>query len=1176
MTATKQPFVHLHLHTNYSMLDGACRIDDVIDFALKDHMPAVAITDHGVMYGVIEFYQAALKAGIKPLLGCEFYEAPGSRFDKKSEQGQSNYSHLVLLAEDLEGYQNLIKLASKAYLEGYYYKPRIDREILAEHSKGLICLSACLKGKIPEAILDGNIQNAINIAGEYSDIFGKNNFFLELQDHQIPEQKKVNRGLMEIHRKTKLPVVASNDVHYLEKSHAAAHEIMLCMQTGTVMTDPRRLKYSTSEFYMKSSREMAALFADIPEAISNTVEIAGRCAVELDFNTNHFPKFPVPEGYTEESMLHELCMQGVKKRYGVKDPLHPADEREKAIMDRMKYEFSVIKKTGFMGYFLVVWDFIKFAHDHRIPVGPGRGSGAGSIISYCLEITGFDPLRYGLVFERFLNPERVTPPDFDIDFCQFRRGEVIEFVKEKYGRENVAQIITFGSLGAKTVIRDVGRVLEIPLSECDKLAKMVPDDQKIKLKDAMAVNPELAEAYKKDRNATRIIDYAFVLEGLSRNAGVHAAGVVIGDDKLVNIVPLARDKNNEIVTQFSKDYVEAVGLLKADFLGLKTLTVIQETVDLVAAKKGVQIDINKIPIDDPETYELLKRGDTIGVFQLESKGMRDLVRRIGLDRIEDLIAMVALYRPGPMNMLDDYVRRKTGKVDIAYDHQLLKPILEETYGIMLYQEQVQQASNVLAGYSLGEGDILRRAMGKKKPEEMEKQRKRFIEGCKTKNNISKAKAESIFNNIAKFAGYGFNKSHSAGYAIVAYQTAYLKTHYPEEYMAALISSETGNFEKLPVFMDEARAMGIEILPPDVNHSMARFDPLDKTIRYGLGVIKNVGEAAAAAIVAEREANGPYKDLFDLCARLDSRVANKKALETLARCGALDSLGGHRAQLFNSIGLALNSAAIAQRDKASGQGSLFDLMEDGGGDTVELPDCAVWPESELLGYEKELLGIYMSGHPLTQHEKTLKRYRLASIEELRDKAKGSMIRTGGMIAKVDRKTTKNKEYMAIVTLEDMSASIETLVFPEAYNELGHLLQSGAAVLVCGELSGEEDNIKIICSELYNMEDAGRMFARKVSLHLHESSADSAVMEKIDNILKEYPGRVPVVICLELGDGTKVYCEVDSSLKVNPKEEFITEMEHALGEKSVYVAVNQNPCRKNNGNRRQGRWPAKRTQ
>ncbi|MDD5677625.1 MAG: DNA polymerase III subunit alpha [Kiritimatiellae bacterium] len=1158
------PFVHLHLHTSYSLLDGACRIDPLMEAIQKHGQTAVAMTDHGNMYGAVEFYRAARAKGIKPIIGCEVYEAPGSRMDRKTDGPRVTASHLVLLAADETGYANLIRLVTAAHLEGYYYKPRIDLEILARYNKGLIGLSACLKGRVAECLLAGDEARAAHTAGEYAEILGKDNFYLEIQDHGLPNQKIVNKGMLALAKRVGLPLVATNDVHYLEKSHAAAHEVLLCIQTGTVMSDPKRMQYGSPEFYLKSGAEMARLFGEAPEALSNTVAIAHRCNVELRLNQEtYYPEFSVPAGFDQKNYLIHLCREGIRRRYGIADPVQPKNERERGIVARLHYEVEVIEKTGFIGYFLVVWDFVRFAREQKIPVGPGRGSAAGSLVSYAMGITNVDPLRYNLVFERFLNPERVSPPDFDIDFCQFRRGEVIEYVKRKYGRENVAQIITFGSLGAKTVIRDVGRALQIPLPECDRLAKMVPEIPDLSLKDAMERNPELKKTAAADANAKKILDHGFVLEGLLRNAGVHAAGVVIGKRPLAELVPLSRDKNGEIITQFSKDHVEALGLLKADFLGLKTLTVIDETVKLVLETQGVAVDLEQLPMDDSKTYDLLQRGDTIGVFQLESGGMRDLVRRIGLDKIEDLIAMIALYRPGPMNMLEKYVECKADSSKIIYDDPLLKPILEETYGIMLYQEQVQQAAHTLAGYSMGQGDILRRAMGKKKPEEMENQRATFIEGCHKTCKMPPRKAQKIFDNIAKFAGYGFNKSHSTGYAVIAYQTAYLKAHYPEEFMAALISSEIGKPEKMPVFMNEARAMGLEILPPDVNISKARFAPQKGSIRCGLAGIKNIGEQAAEAIVIERQANGPFHGLIDFCVRMDARIINRKVLETLARCGAFDVFGMHRARLFAGIDLGLARAAAIQRDRQTGQGNLFAQTEAPGRDNEPevLPDCPPWHENELLVAEKDLLGIYMSGHPLTQYEPLLQRYRLATMAELMSLENGTITRVGGLVAKVDKKFTRvKKEPMAIIQIEDVEGDMEAVVFPAPYQEYQALLVEGTPVLVCGQIDKKEDAVTMKVYEMYALDQVPRWFTERISLHLPAAHVQPGLMTTIKDLLKANPGPTPVVFCLQFQKGEEVFVSTESTYNVNPSEALIREFQRLLGEEGVYVAVSNRPCRK----------------
>ena len=1163
------PFVHLHVHTSYSLLDGACRIESLIKAAAAGGQNAMAITDHGVMFGVVEFYKAAVEGGIKPIVGCEVYVAEGSRRDRKTEGLKSGAYHLLLLAEDNAGYANLVKLVTAAQLEGFYYKPRIDREILAAHHQGLIALSACLKGMVPDRIIAGNMTGALQIAGEMSDIMGKDNFFLELQDHGLPDQLKVNPGLIEIARRAGLPLVATNDVHYLKKEDAAAHDVLLCLQTGTVLTDPKRMRYGSNEFYLKSGAEMAGLFPDQPVALANTVEIARRCNVEFRFNELLFPAFAVPGGKSQKQYMIELCHEGVRRRYGIADPAHPRDERERGIMERLDYEIGIIEKTGFVGYFLVVWDFVRFAHEHKIPVGPGRGSGAGSLAAYALGITGVDPLRYNLIFERFLNPKRVSPPDFDIDFCQFRRQEVIDYVREKYGRDNVAQIITFGSLGAKTVIRDVGRVLQIPLADCNRLAKMVPETPDMTLEDAQKQNPEFKKACEDEPNARQIMQHARVLEGLFRHSGVHAAGVVIGNQPLAQMIPLAKDKEGQIITQFSKDHVEALGLLKADFLGLTTLSIIDETVKLILRTKKIAVDVDTLPIDDPETFALCQRGDTIGVFQLESRGMRDLVRRIGLNRIEDLIAMIALYRPGPMNMLDTYVECKTGKTKIVYDDPRLEPILAETYGILLYQEQVQQAAHVLAGFSLGDGDILRRAMGKKKPEEMESQRQKFIEGCHKTSGLTHKKAEKIFDNIAKFAGYGFNKSHSAGYGIISYQTAYLKAHYPEEFMAALLSSEiSGNNKKMPVFIKEVRDIGLEILPPDINRSAVRFQPLQKAIRYGLAGIKNIGEGAAEAIVRERESAGPFKNLTDFCSRMDSKYVNRKVLETMIRSGACDCFGAHRARLFGAIDQILARAASIQRDRQSGQGNLFAALDGASGVSSQesLPECEPWHDNILLAAEKELLGVYMSGHPLAQYEKLLKLYSLSTVNGLADLNDGEVTRIGGLILKVDKKISKANEPYANIQIEDTEGTLETIVFAQGLREYGKVLVEGAAVLACGSVSTKEDAVKMYLQEVYPLEQAPRLFAEKMSIHLPAVLADESLLRKIHAVLKAHPGPVPVFFCLQFQGGEEVFMSTGPDFKIVPEENLVAELEHIAGENSVYVAVSAKPCRKAESSRR----------
>lgn len=1165
------PFIHLHVHTAYSILDGACRIDDLIARTASYDMPAIAMTDHGVMYGVVDFYKKARNKGIKPIIGCETYLTNGSRFDRKTNGQRKPIYHLVLLAKNDKGYRNLSYLISKSHLEGFYYKPRIDKELLAERHEGIIGLSACLHGEVASHLAENDLNGGIKAAGEYAEILGKDNFFIEIMDHGITEQRRANSLMKELSKKTELPLVATNDVHYLDQKHAAAHEVMLCLQTGTVMSDPKRMKYSTDQFYMKTQQEMEEIFKEFPGAVDITYDIAERCNVELDFDHLHFPTFVVPDGSPQKKYLIQHGHEGLKKLYGIKNPKSPSGETEKMIMDRFDMEVGVIEKTGFINYFLVVWDFIHFARQNNIAVGPGRGSGGGSIVAYALGIITIDPLKYKLIFERFLNPERVSPPDFDIDFCQSRRGEVIEYVKQKYGSDHVAQIITFGSLGAKSVIRDIGRVLEIPYTKCNELAKKIPNDPKITLKDALKNSPDFKNASEKDDDLKTILKHGYILEGLYRNPGTHAAGVVIGEKPLIDIIPMAIDKEKQPVTQFAKEPVEEVGLLKMDFLGLKTLTVIQEAVSIIKECQGIDIDPEDLPLDDKKTFELLSRADTIGVFQVESGGMRELIRRIGINSIEEIIAVIALYRPGPMNMLPDYIDRKLGKSEIKYDHPLLEPVLNDTYGVMVYQEQVQRAANVLAGYSLGEADLLRRAMGKKKQSVMDAQRTKFVKGCKAANKIDSRLAGRIFDNIAKFAGYGFNKAHSAGYAIICYQTAYLKANYPAEFMSALISLEIGNFDKMPVFIAEAEDMGLKLLPPDVNNSGVRFRPSGDGIAYGLAGIKNVGGAAAQAIVKERKENGAFASLVDFCLRVDNHDINKKATEALARCGALDCFKGHRAQLLNGVAFAMSIASGKRRDKESGQGSLFDLL-DSDDDAVamdeDLPDCPEWHESELLSAERELLGIYMSGHPLTRYAPLLEKYQLSSVSTISELEEKSLTRIGGIAAAITKRVTKKtKEAMAVITLEDLDGSIEVVVFPEAFRQYGDVIVPEAPLLIGGEVSRREGNAGIQAHEVYPLADAPKFFAKNISVHITCAQLENH-LEKVKEILRLHPGTIPVVICLSMPSGEKVFIDTDSAFNALPDIELIHDIERELGENTVYITANPEPLR--NGAPKRKRW------
>ena len=1147
-------FVHLHLHTEYSLLDGACRVSDVVDKAHACKMPAVAMTDHGNMFGAIEFYREAQAKGLKPIIGCETYIAPGSRLEKKSANARDAAYHLVLLAKDEVGYKNLIRLVSSAHLEGFYYKPRIDKEILAQHSKGLIGLTSCLKGEVPNKIKEGQVDQAKAALDDYRHIFEPGDFYVELQNHGIEEQRTVNRTLIPWAKEFGLPMVATNDVHYVERQHWEAHDCMICLQTQSLLSDEKRMRYVAEQFYLRTPEEMHELFAEVPEALQNTLAVAEKCNLLLEFDKLRFPAYQPPDGFTREQYLRHLCEQGLRARYDI-EWKKPKDPREKSIIDRVEFELKIMEKTGFVSYFLIVWDFVHFARSSGIPVGPGRGSAAGSVVAYLLKITDIDPLRYNLLFERFLNPERISPPDIDMDFCYNRRPEVIDYVRKKYGDDHVAQIITFGTLGAKMVVRDVGRVMGLSYGECDRIAKMIPPDIGMTLKKALEINPELKGAYQTEPAVRRVIDTGFTLEGIARNASTHAAGVVIGAEPLTNIVPLTTGTNsNEIVTQYSMDPLGHLGLLKMDFLGLKTLTVIKDALDLAEQTTGQRLDIDGSPLDDKKTFDLLAKANTIGVFQLESQGMRDLCRRIGLDSIDVIIALIALFRPGPMNMLDDYVNRKHGKVKVVYDHPLLEPILKETFGVFVYQEQVMQAANALAGYSLGGADVLRRAMGKKKPEEMEKQREIFLKGCHEKNKIPRAKANQIFDTLAKFAGYGFNKSHSAAYAIVAYQTAWLKANYPVEFMAALLSNELANTDKIQLFINECKRMGIEVLAPDVNESGLRFTVREGRIRFGLAAIKNVGEIAVQNVIDVRGAEGPFKSFEDFCTRVDLRIVNRKVLECLAKCGAFDSLGEPRTQVFAAVEHQMNRASSVQRDRERGQAALFDVEPVNARQKATGQRPAVdWSPSEMLGFEKELLGFYVTGHPLSEFAEVLRRYDLASSGKLAQLQDGQVTRIGGIVSKLTPKTTKQGRPMAIVTLEDLDGSVEVLVFPESYAKYGPSLKADAAIFVCGMVNLREDKPKIVADQVIALEDVPKRFTKAVHIRLSVGTTEDSALARVHEVVRAHSGNIPVLFCFIYPDGRLVFLEAHEQFSVSPTQQFVRDIEAILGEDSVWLKV-----------------------
>ncbi|MFA7283377.1 MAG: DNA polymerase III subunit alpha [Candidatus Omnitrophota bacterium] len=1150
-------FIHLHLHTQYSLLDGACRIPEILAIAKSFKMDSLAITDHGNMFGAIEFYIEAQKAGIKPIIGCEFYIAPQSRLEKKSSSGiEDAANHLILLARDEEGYHNLMKLVSISYLEGFYYRPRIDKEVLTKHAAGLIGSSACLKGEIPCLIMQKRFNDALKTADTFQNILGKGNFYLEIQGNSIPEQKIVNEGLVKISRQLEIPLVATNDVHYPTKDRAAAHEALLCIQTQSTLDDPKHMRFQTEEFYFTSPEEMKKMFSEYPEAIKNTLEIAARCNLELNFKQLHLPRYSPPGGKDKEEFLLELCKKGAREKNLEQTP---------ELTKRLEDELKVIKHMGFVSYFLIVWDFISYAKSQKIPVGPGRGSAAGSLVSYLLGITDLNPTKYGLIFERFLNPERMGMPDIDIDFCYERRQEVIDYVTKKYGQENVAQIITFGTMQARGVIRDVGRVMSIPYADVDRIAKLVPAELDMTLKKALESEPELNNLYKNDPQITKLINIALSLEGLNRHASVHAAGVIIADKPLDNYTPVFKTGDDQITTGYSMGMLEKIGLLKVDFLGLRTLTVIDETLKLIAQNRKIDIRIEDLPLDDRKTYELLASSHTIGIFQVESSGMRDLLKKLIPERFEDLIALLALYRPGPIGsgMLDDFMKRKHGLTPIKYEHPRLEPILKETYGIMVYQEQIMQVASTLAGFSLAQADILRKAMGKKIPEVMEKERKNFINGC-IKNGIKESTAAKIFDLIEYFSGYGFNKSHSTAYALISYRTAYLKANYPVEFMTALLTSERDNTDKIVEYVNESLRMGIKINPPDVNESDALFKVEDEsTIRFGLLAVKNVGRGAAESIAQQRE-KGKFASLEDLCQRIDLRLANRKVLESLIKCGALDTFGTGRARMFASLDLILEGAQKIQKEKSSGQLSFFDQVSEnnGFGKTVKtLVDCKEWPEPQLLAFEKDMLGFYVSGHPLARYSGQLERFASCSTSGLREHKDQDIVKIVGLIVKIKYTVTRAKqEKMAILKLEDLEGSVEVLVFPRAFAKVSSYIQANTIVQIRGVLDLKEDTPKVIAEDIFPFEQIYKMIT---AININLGGVKENVFESLKTLLGEHRGNVPVYLRLEAGRSgqqnskpqgrSRVQLIVGEGLYVQPDEQLIRDLDELLGQDRLSLVI-----------------------
>lgn len=1140
-------FVHLHVHTEYSVLDGASKVKDLVARCQEFGMEACAVTDHGNLFGACDFYTTAKKAGVKPIIGAELYVAKNSRTDRSARSTSASHNHFLVLCENLTGYRNLCKLSSCGYLEGFHYRPRVDLELLQRYSEGLIATSSCLAGEIPQYLLHDDVDAAREAVRKYVDIFGKDNFLIEIMDHGLPEDQKVNPILAELAEDNGLMLIATNDCHYTCKEDAQAHDALLAIQTNATIDQESRFRFPGGpQYYFTSPDEMREKFKQWPQAVSNTVKVAERCNVELPLNQHLIPEYAPPEGYSKEDYLRKLVQDGLEDRYH--------DGLTQELLDRADYELGVIKEMGFVDYFLVVWDLINFARSQGIPVGPGRGSGAGSLVAYALKITNIDPIRYSLLFERFLNPERVSMPDFDLDFCYNRRGEVIEYVRAKYGSDNVCQIITFGRMLAKQAIRNVGRVLGMPYGEVDRIAKLVPDELKVTLKDAIEREPQLAELVKSDDKIARLWDLAVRVEGTIGNCGTHAAGVIICDQPLTDHVPLFKAAGSDVVaTQFEMRYAEEVGLLKMDFLGLRTLTVVHEAVRLVRENRGIDIDIDNIEPTDPKTYALLRSGMTTGVFQLESSGMRELAKRIGLESLEEICALVALYRPGPMALKDDYIENKHRPDKVRYEHPLLEPILKETYGIALYQEQVMQIVQAVAGFSLGQADILRRAMGKKKADLMAEQRERFIEGCE-KKGIARDLADALFQRIETFAGYGFNKSHSMAYAYVAYQTAYLKANHPAEFMAALLTSESGNLDKIGQYVEECRRMGIEVLPPDVNHSFTRFTVEGDRIRFGMGAVKNVGDNAVESIVREREENGPYQDIFDYCRRVDPKVTNHRLLESLCRAGAFTSTGWTRREVEESLEAAIREGQISLRERESGQTSLFELMEgDAGAPAIhQRPNLPEWPEAELLAYEKEMLGLYVTSHPLAKYASIIERFttfRLLDLAEMRD---GREVVTGGLVGQVKEHTTARGAKMAFVTLDTLEGACEITVFSDVYEQRAALLTPDTPVIVPARVNIRNDQPGLIATDVLAMEEAELRLARAVHVQLPPVAADDPAVERLAELLGARAGKCDVYIHCQAETQEEVTVHATSACRVEASPELRQRIEELLGADTVWFS------------------------
>jgi DNA polymerase-3 subunit alpha len=1155
-------FVHLHLHTEYSLLDGACRIGEMLDRAVELKMPAVAVTEHGNMFSAVVFHDQARKRGIKPILGCEVYVAPGARTDRSGTPGETA-NHLVLLAENLEGYHNLIKLVSSGYTEGFYYKPRIDKELLAQHSKGLIGLSSCLKGEVATGIRTDQVRKAVDAAATYRDILGEGNFFLEMQNQGVPEQAKVNAGLVPIARDLGMPLICTNDVHYLRQTDQHPHDILLCIGTGKSASDTKRLKYHGDQFFLKTAEEMWGIFGDYPEALQNTLLVAERCDVKLPSGEAYLPNFDVPPGFDTDSYFEHVVREGFRERLPRWRAMEARGELRHTLAEyeeRLAFEIDIIRKMRYPGYFLIVWDFIRYAREKGIPVGPGRGSAAGSLVAYCLRITDVDPLHFDLYFERFLNPERVTLPDIDIDFCERRRGEVIEYVTAKYGRENVAQIITFGTMKAKAVIRDVARVMEIPISEADRVAKLVPNQLDITLDKAVEENPVLADLERNDPRVRDLLAVGRRLEGMTRHASVHAAGVVIAPRPITEFAPLYRNpKDDSLVTQWAMKEVERMGLLKMDFLGLSTLTLLYDAVQHIAETTGEVIDLEKLPLDDEKTYQLFQQGQTHGVFQFESSGMRDTLRKAKPVCLEDLIALNALYRPGPLRggVVDDYINRKHGRVEIKYELPIMEPVLRETYGVIAYQEQVMRLASELAGFTLGEADELRRAMGKKDAAKMQATRDRFMRGC-AERGIPEKKAKTVFEFIEFFAGYGFNKSHSTTYALLAYQTAYLKANYPRHFMAALLTIEAQSSDKVSLYLAECRELGVPVLPPDVNRSEWRFIVEPDGVRFGLSAVKGAGEGAIRSVIAAREADGGrLTSIFSLVEKADLRLVNKKVLECLTKAGAFDSLcppscDGYlswRARLVSGLDRILEHGSRYQKDLEQGQSHLFaDEPDEIADPHASLPAVAPWTESEALAFEKEALGLYMSGHPIQRYANAIATAGAKYVHELTEPA--SECAVAGMVTGLRPLKTKRGDRMCVFMLEDETAKVEAVVFPDAFSRCGALAVADAMVVVHGRFERDEESSRLLVSDVVPLDVVRERAVKAVEIRLGARVARDTLRE-LAGVLDKYPGDRGVSVVVEVGPPESMRVRMGTARRIKPSDLFVREVEGVCGAGAVVL-------------------------